>query len=49
MVFFFGGVRDLNPGPCIYYTLSLLPELSSRGGIMVVITQHKQDVLAFLI
>jgi len=32
MVCFFGGGRDLNPGPCIYYVLS---ELSSRGHNMV--------------
>jgi len=27
---FFGGGRDLNPRPCIYYALSMLTELSSR-------------------
>jgi hypothetical protein len=27
---FFGGIRDSNPRPCIYYTLSLPTELSSR-------------------
>ena len=26
-----GGDRDSNPGPCIYYALSLSTELSSRG------------------
>jgi len=30
---FFGGVRGLNPGPCIYYALSLPTELSSRGQV----------------
>jgi len=28
---YFGGGRGLNPGPCIYYALSLRTELSSRG------------------
>ena len=27
---FFGGIRDSNPRPCIYYVLSLPTELSSR-------------------
>ena len=30
LVFFFGVGRGLNPGPCIYYALSLPTELSSR-------------------
>jgi len=29
--FFFCGSQGLNPGPCIYYALSLQTELSSRG------------------
>jgi ribonuclease HI len=28
---FFGGGRGLNPGPCIFYALSILTELCSRG------------------
>ena len=31
--FFFGGGRDSNPGPCIYYALSIPTELSSWGQI----------------
>jgi len=27
---FFGGGRGFNPGPCIFYALSILTELSSQ-------------------
>jgi len=32
-VIFFGGGWGLNPGPCIYYALSISIELSSRGHV----------------
>ena len=31
LTFFFCGSRDSNPGPCIFYVLSLSTELRSRG------------------
>jgi len=31
LVHFFGGGRDLNPRPCIYYALSIPTERNSQG------------------
>lgn len=41
---FFGGGRGSNPGPCIFYALSIPTELSSRGlNIMTLITNIKNS------
>lgn len=33
---FFGGGRDLNLGPCIFYALSQPTELSSQGQVNLI-------------
>jgi hypothetical protein len=37
-MFFFCGGQDLNPGPCIYYALSIPTELSLRRQTMLLLS-----------
>jgi hypothetical protein len=48
---FFGGGRGSNPGPYIFYALSIPTELSSRGhiGLLLNYTVHGPSIIIMII